>query len=60
LFGLSTSQRIAGPELPLNEFQARGGATADNPGGWGIAWLDDNAATPVVPRLATSGFGRWR
>jgi glutamine amidotransferase len=41
LFGLSASQRIAGPELPLNEFQARGGATADNPDGWGIAWRDD-------------------
>lgn len=40
LFGLSASQRIAGPVLPLNEFQARGGATADNPDGWGIAWRD--------------------
>lgn len=42
LFGLSASQRIAGPVLPLNEFQARGGATADNPDGWGIAWHDDS------------------
>jgi predicted glutamine amidotransferase len=42
LFGLSASQRIAGPELTLNEFQARGGATADNPDGWGIAWRDDS------------------
>lgn len=41
LFGLSASQRIAGPVLPLAEFQARGGATADNPDGWGIAWRDD-------------------
>ncbi len=41
LFGLSASQRIAGPVLPLTEFQARGGATADNPDGWGIAWRDD-------------------
>jgi glutamine amidotransferase len=40
LFGLSASQRIAGPVLPLIEFQARGGATADNPDGWGIAWRD--------------------
>lgn len=42
LFGLSASQSIAGPVLPLNEFQARGGATADNPDGWGIAWHDNS------------------
>lgn len=40
LFGLSASQRIAGSALPLTEFQARGGATADNPDGWGVAWRD--------------------
>lgn len=41
LFGLSANRRIAGSALPLGEFQARGGATADNPDGWGIAWRDD-------------------
>lgn len=41
LFGLTASQRIAGPVMPLTEFQARGGATADNADGWGIAWRDD-------------------
>ena len=41
LFGLSASLRIAGSALPLAEFQARGGATADNPDGWGIAWHDE-------------------
>lgn len=40
LFGLSASQRIAGSALPLSEFRARGGATADNPDGWGIAWRE--------------------
>ena len=42
LFGLSASQRIGGSVLPLTEFQARGGATADNPDGWGLAWRDDS------------------
>jgi len=43
LFGLSASQRIAGSVLPLTEFRARGGATADNPDGWGVAWRDTAA-----------------
>jgi predicted glutamine amidotransferase len=42
LFGQSASRRIAGSALPLAEFQARGGATADNPDGWGIAWRDES------------------
>jgi glutamine amidotransferase len=41
LFGLSASQRIARSALPLTEFRARGGATADNPDGWGVAWRDE-------------------
>jgi len=41
LFGMSASQRIAGSALPLVTFRARGGATADNPDGWGIAWRDE-------------------
>lgn len=43
LFGLSASQAIAGSALPLTEFRARGGATADNPDGWGVAWRDVGA-----------------
>lgn len=43
LFGLSANQRIAGSALPLTEFRARGGATADNPDGWGVAWRDTTA-----------------
>ncbi|HXN11440.1 MAG TPA: class II glutamine amidotransferase [Steroidobacteraceae bacterium] len=38
LFGLSSSRPLSGQELPLGEFRSRGGATADNPDGWGIAW----------------------
>lgn len=41
LFGLSASHRRSGAELPLTEFQARGGGTADNPDGWGVAWRAD-------------------
>ncbi|MBK6742900.1 MAG: class II glutamine amidotransferase [Hydrogenophilales bacterium] len=38
LYGLSSSRPLAGREMPLGEFRARGGARADNPDGWGIAW----------------------
>lgn len=41
LFGLCASRRIAGSALPLTELRARGGATADNPDGWGVAWRDE-------------------
>lgn len=40
LFGLCASHRIDGSDLRLAEFRARGGATADNPDGWGVAWRD--------------------
>lgn len=38
LFGLSASHAIAARETPLGEFGLRGGLTADNPDGWGVAW----------------------
>jgi glutamine amidotransferase len=38
LFGLSSSRPLAGRAMPLGEFRSRGGAAADNPDGWGIAW----------------------
>lgn len=40
LFGLSASRPVAGRDLPLAEFRERGGARADNPDGWGLAWHD--------------------
>ena len=40
LFGLSADRPLAGWELPLAAFGARGGETADNPDGWGIAWRE--------------------
>jgi len=40
LFGLSASRRIAGQALPLAIFGERGGGSADNPDGWGIAWRE--------------------
>lgn len=40
LFGLSSSRPIAGREVPLAEFRRHGGATADNPDGWGVAWRE--------------------
>lgn len=60
LFGLSASQRIAGSALPLAEFQARGGATADNPDGWGIAWRDESVLRlerEPLPGYSSERFG---
>lgn len=58
LFGLSASRRIAGSALPLAEFQARGGATADNPDGWGIAWR--GGGTVHLERDPLPGHGSER
>lgn len=41
LFGMSARRPMAGRALPLAEFRARGGAAADNPDGWGIAWREE-------------------
>ncbi|OGA97444.1 MAG: hypothetical protein A3E25_05120 [Burkholderiales bacterium RIFCSPHIGHO2_12_FULL_69_20] len=38
LFGWSSNALRSGRQLPLAEFRARGGATADNPDGRGVAW----------------------
>ena len=40
LFGWSSKHPQAGRTLPMGEFRARGGATADNPDGWGVAWRE--------------------
>ncbi len=42
LFGMSTSAAVA-PGESLREFRQRGGQTADNPDGWGIAWRKNGA-----------------
>jgi predicted glutamine amidotransferase len=41
LFGLSAKYPLPGETLPLAAFRARGGITADNPDGWGMAWRED-------------------
>jgi len=43
LFGLSASCCFQGVQFPLAEFGQRGGASADNPDGWGIAWREHGA-----------------
>ena len=43
LFGLSSSHPLAARDLPLPEFRLRGGAAANNPDGWGIAWHQGSA-----------------
>ena len=42
LFGLSSNRPVLPGEL-LRRFRERGGNTADNPDGWGLATLDDGA-----------------
>ncbi|WP_372524067.1 class II glutamine amidotransferase [Sulfuricaulis sp.] len=42
LFGLSSNRPVPPGEL-LRRFGARGGNTADNPDGWGLATLNDSA-----------------
>lgn len=42
LFGLSSNQPVPPGEL-LRRFRERGGNTADNPDGWGLAVLEDGA-----------------
>jgi glutamine amidotransferase len=58
LFGLSARHRIASSALPLADFQARGGATADNPDGWGIAWRE--GGTVHLEREPLPGHGGER
>lgn len=38
LFAWSSKNPRSGRSVPLAGFRARGGATADNPDGWGVAW----------------------
>ncbi|MGF1547423.1 MAG: class II glutamine amidotransferase [Thiotrichales bacterium] len=41
LFGFSASRPLDATTLPLAAFRARGGAIADNPDGWGVAWREN-------------------
>ncbi len=42
LFGLSSKHALAASDLPLPTFRLRGGASANNPDGWGMAWRQGN------------------
>ncbi len=59
LFGLSSSRPLTGQEMRLGEFRSRGGATADNPDGWGIAWRGEAGFHLVKEPLPACGSGRF-
>lgn len=54
LFGCSSKVSRSGRQLPLAEFRARGGETADNPDGWGVAWRVGDAF--LLEREPLPGF----
>lgn len=54
LFGWSSKVSRSGRQLPLAEFRARGGASADNPDGWGVAWRVGSAF--LLEREPLPGF----
>lgn len=61
LFGLSASRPLAGRETPLGEFRQHGGATADNPDGWGIAWREPGrSAGFLIKKEPVPGCGSER
>lgn len=60
LFGMSTSRPQAAAEA-LAEFRLRGGITADNPDGWGLAYWDRNRwhlAKEPVPAAGSARLAR--
>lgn len=59
LFGLS-SDRPVQPEELLCRFGARGGDTADNPDGWGLATLEGNAFRLAKEPLPAAHSSRFR
>lgn len=59
LFGLSASRPMPGRALPLAEFGARGGALADNPDGWGVAWREAGAFRLDKEPLPACGSARF-
>ena len=59
LFGLSSSDPLTGRNTPLDTFRLRGGATADNPDGWGMAWLGESGFDVVKEPLPGSHSARF-
>lgn len=54
LFGMSSDRPISA-RTPLSLFRMRGGETADNPDGWGLAYLEGDAfAIHKAPEAAAS------
>ena len=58
LFDWSSKHSRDGRSLHLAEFRARGGAAADNPDGWGVAWSERNAF--LLEREPLPGFDSAR
>jgi glutamine amidotransferase len=58
LFGISASRPIPVRNTPLGQFPQRGGVTADNPDGWGMAWLasDAHGSNMQMAKEPTPGF----
>jgi len=59
LFGLSSNRPVPPGEL-LCRFGARGGDTADNPDGWGLATLEDGAFRLTKEPIAAARSTRFR
>ncbi len=59
LFGLSSNRPVQ-PEELLCHFSARGGDTADNPDGWGLATLEDGAFRLTKEPIAAARSTRFR
>jgi glutamine amidotransferase len=59
LFGLSSDQPVQ-PEQLLCRFGARGGDTADNPDGWGLATLEGGAFRLVKEPLPAAHSTRFK
>lgn len=59
LFGLSSNQPVPPGEL-LCRFGARGGDTADNPDGWGLATLEDGVFRLTKEPIAAARSARFR
>jgi len=59
LFGLSSNRSVQPKEL-LCRFGARGGDTADNPDGWGLATLESGAFRLTKEPIAAARSARFR
>jgi len=59
LFGFSSNRPVPPGEL-LCRFGARGGVTADNPDGWGLATLEDGAFRLTKEPVAAAHSTRFR